>query len=99
MPLFVTDAYDSARCPSVNQSAIATVLTDVLKGHDFSRAGRATESCWALQAAEKLDSEGGGGFNPRIKPAESTRSLAPEEGFSGDSLIVPPFSAACKAGI
>jgi hypothetical protein len=25
----------------------------------------------ASQAAEKVDSEGGGGFNPRIKPAES----------------------------
>ena len=47
-----------------------------------------------LQPAEKLNPEGGGGFNPRIKPAESTRALAPEEGFSGDSLIVPPFSAA-----
>jgi uncharacterized protein YyaL (SSP411 family) len=37
-----------------------------------------------LQAAEKLDSEsgvsteGGGGFNPRIMPTESTRALAPE---------------------
>ena len=30
------------------------------------------------QAQEKLDSEGGGGFNPRILPAESTRALAPE---------------------
>jgi putative ATPase len=29
-------------------------------------------------AAEKLDSEGGGGFNPRIMPAESTPALAPE---------------------
>jgi putative glutamine amidotransferase len=27
---------------------------------------------------EILDPEGGGGFNPRIKPAESTRALAPE---------------------
>jgi uncharacterized protein YyaL (SSP411 family) len=30
------------------------------------------------QAQEKLDSEGGGGFNPRILPAESTWALAPE---------------------
>jgi hypothetical protein len=27
---------------------------------------------WALQAVEKLESEGGGGFNPRIKPIDST---------------------------
>jgi hypothetical protein len=27
----------------------------------------------AVQAAEKLEPEGGGGFNPRIKPAESVR--------------------------
>jgi replication-associated recombination protein RarA len=38
----------------------------------------------ALAPAEKLDSEGGGstegggGFNPRIKPTKSTRALAPE---------------------
>ena len=30
---------------------------------------------------EKLDSEGGGGFNPRIEPTESARALAPEERF------------------
>jgi len=29
-------------------------------------------------AAGKLDPEGGGGFNPRIKPTESARALAPE---------------------
>jgi tRNA (guanine37-N1)-methyltransferase len=32
----------------------------------------------AQQTAEIQDSEGGGGFNPRIEPAESTRALAPE---------------------
>src|ERR1017187_8573986 len=26
---------------------------------------------WVIQAAEKLGTEGGGDFNPRIKPAES----------------------------
>jgi tRNA (guanine37-N1)-methyltransferase len=30
-------------------------------------------------SAKRLDPEGGGGFNPRIEPAESTRALAPEE--------------------
>ncbi len=36
-------------------------------------------SCLAKQAAEKLDAEGGGGFNPRIKPIESMAALAVEE--------------------
>src|ERR1700722_3463414 len=47
-----------------------------VSGHDFSRAARATESRWALPAAEKRPSEGGGGFNPRIKPAEIAPALA-----------------------
>ncbi|MGB6688513.1 MAG: hypothetical protein WBE76_11775, partial [Terracidiphilus sp.] len=33
---------------------------------------------WALQVAEKLEPEGGGGFNPRIKPAES-KGLQPRK--------------------
>jgi heptosyltransferase-1 len=32
----------------------------------------------ADQDSEKLNPEGGGGFNPRIKPTESMRALAPE---------------------
>jgi nicotinate-nucleotide adenylyltransferase len=43
--------------------------------------------CEALQAAEKLKAEGGGGFNPRINPAESARALAPEVRSSSDSQI------------
>ena len=39
------------------------------------------------QAAEKLDSEGAGGFNPRIKPEESTRALAPEAGPAVDAAV------------
>ena len=34
------------------------------------------------QAAEKLDPEGGGGFNPRVKPTESMWALAPEGRFA-----------------
>jgi hypothetical protein len=48
---------------------------------------------WASPAAEKLDPEGGGGFNPRIKPAESTTALAPEAGFSGNSPASGSLSA------
>jgi 23S rRNA pseudouridine2605 synthase len=49
------------------------------------------------RAAEKLDSEGGGGFNPRIKPTESTRALAPEGRSSPISPETQSFSAASKA--
>jgi excinuclease ABC subunit C len=36
------------------------------------------EATATQDAAEEHDPEGGGGFNPRIKPTESTRALAPE---------------------
>ncbi len=51
------------------------------------------------QAAEKLNSEGGGGFNPRIKPTKSTRALAPEERSPQISPELLSFSAACKAQV
>jgi putative ATPase len=56
-----------------SQSEIESV-----SGHDFSRAVTAANTDGALAPAEKLDAEGGGGFNPRIKPTEPTRALAPE---------------------
>jgi hypothetical protein len=49
---------------------VPPVQGEVLKGHDFSRAARQQIIAWALQAAEKLNPEGDGGFNPRIKPIE-----------------------------
>jgi hypothetical protein len=51
----------------------------------------------ALQAAEKLATEGGGGFIPRIKPIKSTSALAAEGMFSGALPQTKPFSAACLA--
>ncbi|MGA3264284.1 MAG: glutamate--tRNA ligase [Terracidiphilus sp.] len=48
-----------------------------------------------LQLAEILDSEGGGGFNPRIQPTESTRALAPEGRFPPTAPGIPGFSATC----
>ncbi|MGA3373735.1 MAG: replication-associated recombination protein A [Terracidiphilus sp.] len=51
---------------------------DSASGHDFSRAVSAPKKDGASAPAEKRHSEGGGGFNPRIKPTESTRALAPE---------------------
>ena len=49
------------------------------------------------QSAEKLDLEGGGGFNPRIKPAKSARASAPEERFSPISPEMSTFSIAFLA--
>jgi hypothetical protein len=49
------------------------------------------------QVAEKLDTEGGGSFNPRIKPAKSARALAPEECLSQDLTGQPSISAAGAA--
>jgi len=66
-------------------------------GHDLSRAEKAEEALRALQAAEKLDPEGGGGFNPRIEPTESTPALAAEERFPRISSKMPSFSAATLA--
>jgi replication-associated recombination protein RarA len=60
----------------------------LVSGHDLSRAVRTAKNDGALAPAEKPDSEGGGsteeggGFNPRIKPTESTRALAPEASSS-----------------
>ena len=60
----------------------------------------------ALQAAEKLVAEGDGGFNPRIKPTESTRAgrggfqpthLSPEGRLPPISPEIPSFSAASLA--
>ena len=39
------------------------------------------------EAAEKLKTEGGGGFNPRMKPAGSTWALAPEARHPAQPLI------------
>jgi hypothetical protein len=51
----------------------------------------------ALQAAENLSPEGGGGFNPRIEPAKLTSALAAEACFSG-SLIANRPSARSPLG-
>ena len=69
----------------------------VLKGHGFSRAAEASHVRAALQAAEKLDPEGGGGFNPRIKPTESMPALAAEGRFPPISPETSSFSAASLA--
>jgi phosphatidylglycerophosphatase A len=57
----------------------------------------------AAQTAEQLNTEGGGGFNPRIKPAESTRALQaaenldPEGGGGFNPRIKPTGSTRALA--
>jgi ATP-dependent exoDNAse (exonuclease V) beta subunit len=67
------------------------------KGKGFSPYMSGLESSGPSQAAEILGMEGGGGFNPRIKPAESA-------GFSPGRTVlrdlfqrIKPFSAASSA--
>jgi hypothetical protein len=55
------------------------------------------ESALALQAAEKLGTEGGGGLNPRVRPAESKGALAPEGRNLPISRQTHSFSATCEA--
>jgi TPP-dependent pyruvate/acetoin dehydrogenase alpha subunit len=52
-----------------------------------------------IQAAEKVKTEGGGGFNPRVKPTESAPALAAEEHFLPVSPDFPSLSAATIAGV
>jgi hypothetical protein len=49
------------------------------------------------QAAEKPGPDGGGGFNPRLKPTESTLASAPEGRHTSISPPIPSFSVAGKA--
>src|ERR1035437_7955937 len=49
------------------------------------------------KATEKLDPEGGGGFNPRIRPAKTARALAPEGRFPPISPEITSFSSACPS--
>ena len=69
----------AARMLAVRSAERLTDGSEVLKGHGFSRAVSEPETNPALAAAEEIDPEGGGGFNPRIIPPESTRALALEE--------------------
>jgi tRNA (guanine37-N1)-methyltransferase len=48
------------------------------------------------EVAEKCDAEGGGGFNPRIKPTESMRALAPEACPAPIAPAIQSFSATCS---
>jgi nifR3 family TIM-barrel protein len=67
----------------------ATVLAPMAGVTDtvFRRFIRHASLFSSVQVASKEETEGGGDFNPRIMPSESTRALAPEIGPSIDSAI------------
>jgi long-chain acyl-CoA synthetase len=74
--------------------ASGAALTSAFSPHESTGSAQGTGSSpyedpapasGTLQAAGKLAAEGGGGFNPRIKPGESTWALAPDESL-------PPIS-------
>ena len=60
---------------------LATRVLEVEGGKVTSHEGNYEDYLhWKTsQAMNTIDSEGGGGFNPRMKPVESARALAPEK--------------------
>jgi N6-L-threonylcarbamoyladenine synthase len=64
-----------------------------LKGLGFSRAITDLQTERALAPAGNLNAEGDGGFNPRVKPIETTMALATEGRSSPISFETPSFSA------
>jgi 2-oxoglutarate dehydrogenase E2 component (dihydrolipoamide succinyltransferase) len=75
---------------AINFPEGATVVVDTVVAIVSESASAETPSA---TSAEKLNSEGGGGFNPRIVPAESAGALAPEI----DSPASPPAAHAVAA--
>jgi putative ATPase len=67
-----------APAPKKSTEPIPGSEQSTVTGHDFSRAENAERSGRALAPEGMLDAKGGGGFNPREKPAELARALAPE---------------------
>jgi transcription termination factor NusB len=80
-----------------DESPLMAEESAVLKGHDFSRAAGAPNSDTALQVEEKPGFVTGHDFSRAVNAAKSMRALAPEGCFSGNSLPIPPFSAASLA--
>ena len=71
----ILEAAGLAAPPDAASPALFNILTG--KAAE-TRPGQESQAGTHKQVAEIRDTEGGGGFNPRIKPTESTRALAPE---------------------
>ncbi len=96
-PQWPRSAYLAALDPAAAPLRIALVAEEVAGQVELLAEEPEKLTSRALQAAEKLNSEGGGGFNPRIKPTEPTRASALEECFPPISPETPSFSASCNA--
>jgi DNA repair protein RecN (Recombination protein N) len=68
----------AAQALTAERQAAATKLAKLAEAQINSLAMKVKFEV-AVYSAEKIDPEGGGGFNPRIKPTGSTRALAPED--------------------
>jgi ATP-binding cassette subfamily B protein len=55
----------------------------------YQQLSEAQQAAFAAATKEILNSEGGGGLNPRIKPTEETRALAPEKNPSANLATIP----------
>ena len=83
------DVVESGPAPAEADPALETPFGETapepqgMSEHDFNRAEEAAEPVRKPRAAEMLESEGGGGFNPSTEPQEEARALAPERNFSG----------------
>jgi glutamyl-tRNA synthetase len=80
-----------------SETALSSSETALNSSETVLNSSETALSSSDLQIAEILDSEGGGGFNPRIQPTESTRALAPEGRFPPIAPGIPGFSATCLA--
>jgi len=80
--------------PRIESSDEPDLRTHEVSGHDFSRAESASKKDGALAPEGTRGTEGGGGFNPRIKPVEEPGALAPEKSSSSRSPAVPSVPAA-----
>jgi len=77
---------EAATGPAWNVNAQAGVaIIEKLKAAEALYQGTTS------QLAEELNPEGGGGFNPRIKPTESAGALAPGESFSVKGTGFSPY--------
>ena len=80
------------RGPAVQEDCVRPVGREFTPGRKGVRAvGR------DFSPGTKLGAEGGGGFNPRIRPTESTWALAPEGRFPPISFEIQSFLPACLA--
>ncbi|HEV2485129.1 MAG TPA: segregation/condensation protein A [Terracidiphilus sp.] len=73
------------------ESAIEAVAADQPTAN--SEQEESDEEVLTPQAADELNVDGGGGFNPRIETTESPRALAPEEYSSRISPEISRFAA------